>query len=336
MGHRKHSAPRRGSLAFYPRHRVATLNPVVRNWPTIVSEKPTLLGFPGFKAGMTSVVTVDDREKTPNFGKPMYNATTVVVAPRITIIGIRYYTKRVGISTVLGEVYAQDLPKDLERVMRVKPKPVDQLLSIMEGRFDEIVRFVAMVYISPRDAGLAQKKPYIFEIQIGGGDKKAQLDYLKSILGKTISVRDVFVLGNYIDIISVSRGQGFEGPVTRFGIKRLQHKSRKSVRAVGVIGPWHPASVMWTVPRAGQHGFHQRIESQKRLLGFGNYDGTEEVKATFQHFGVIKGDFLLVKGSISGPPKRFIKMRFSVRGRDNIKPKGAKILEVGDNLRLSE
>ena len=336
MGHRKHSAPRRGSLAFYPRHRVATLNPVVRTWPTVISDKPTLLGFPGFKAGMTSVVTVDDNEKTPNFGKPMYNATTVVVAPRITIIGIRYYTKRVGISTVLGEVYAQDLPKDLERVMRVKPKPVDQLLSIMEGRFDEIVRFVAMVYISPRDAGLAQKKPYIFEIQIGGGDKKAQLDYLKSILGKTISVRDVFVLGNYIDIISVSRGQGFEGPVTRFGIKRLQHKSRKSVRAVGVIGPWHPASVMWTVPRAGQHGFHQRIESQKRLLGFGNYDGTEEVKATFQHFGVIKGDFLLVKGSISGPPKRFIKMRFSVRGRDNIKPKGAKILEVGDNLRLSE
>lgn len=336
MGHRKHSAPRRGSLAFYPRHRVATLNPVVRTWPTVISDKPTLLGFPGFKAGMTSVVTVDDNEKTPNFGKPMYNATTVVVAPRITIIGIRYYTKRVGVSTVLGEVYAQDLPKDLERVMRVKPKPVDQLLSIMEGRFDEIVRFVAMVYISPRDAGLAQKKPYIFEIQIGGGDKKAQLDYLKSILGKTISVRDVFVLGNYIDIISVSRGQGFEGPVTRFGIKRLQHKSRKSVRAVGVIGPWHPASVMWTVPRAGQHGFHQRIESQKRLLGFGNYDGTEEVKATFQHFGVIKGDFLLVKGSISGPPKRFIKMRFSVRGRDNIKPKGAKILEVGDNLRLSE
>jgi len=336
MGHRKHSAPRRGSLAFYPRHRVATLNPVVRTWPTVISDKPTLLGFPGFKAGMTSVVSLDDNEKTPNFGKPVYNATTVVVAPRITIIGIRYYTKRVGVTTVLGEVYAQDLPKDLERVMRIKPKPVDQMLSLMEGRFDEIVRFVAMVYISPRDAGLAQKKPYIFEIQIGGGDKKAQLDYLKSILGKTISVRDVFVLGNYIDIISVSRGQGFEGPVTRFGIKRLQHKSRKSVRAVGVIGPWHPASVMWTVPRAGQHGFHQRIESQKRLLGFGNYDGTEEVKATFQHFGVIKGDFLLVKGSISGPPKRFIKMRFSVRGRDNIKPKGAKILEVGDNLRLSE
>jgi len=336
MGHRKHSAPRRGSLAFYPRHRVSTLNPVVRNWPTIVSEKPTLLGFPGFKAGMTSVVTVDDREKTPNFGKPVYNASTVVVAPRITIIGIRYYTKKVGVITVLGEVYAQDLPKDLERVMRVKPKPVEKMLSIMEGRSDEIVRLVSLVYISPRDAGLAQKKPYIFEIQIGGGDTKAQIEYLKSILGKTLSVRDVFVTGNYIDIVSVSRGQGFEGPVTRFGIKRLQHKSRKSVRAVGVIGPWKPASVMWTVPRAGQHGFHQRIENQKRLLGFGSYDGTEEVKTTLPHFGVIKGDFLLVKGSIAGPPKRFIKMRFSMRGRGNVKPKESKILEVGDNLQLTK
>ncbi len=68
-----------------------------------------------------------------------------------------------------------------------------------------------------------------------------------------------------MDVIGITKGKGFEGPVTRFGIKRKQHKSRKSVRAVGVIGPWHPAAVMYTVARAGQHGFHQRTETGKRI-----------------------------------------------------------------------
>ncbi|MFQ6010788.1 MAG: 50S ribosomal protein L3 [Nitrososphaerales archaeon] len=334
MGHRKHSAPRRGSLAYYPRKRAASVNPVVRTWSKAEFEKPTLLGYAGFKVGMTSVVTVDDREKTPNFGKPAYNASTVVVTPRITIIGIRYYTMNRDVLTILGEAYSNDLPKDLERAMRVKPKPIEEMWPKIESRSAEIVRYAAIVHVSPKDAGLAQKKPYIFEIPIGGGDKKAQLDYLKSVLGKSLTVRDVFVPGNVVDVISISRGQGFEGPVTRFGIKRLQHKSRKSVRAVGTIGAWSPAAVMWTVPRAGQHGFHQRVESNKRLLAFGTNDEARKAEVAFPHFGVVKGDFLVVKGSIAGPPRRFLKMRFSVRGR-SIKTKESNIVEVSDNLQLA-
>ena len=42
---RKHSAPRRGSLAFRPRGRHGTLNARIRNWPTVKSDEPTLLGF---------------------------------------------------------------------------------------------------------------------------------------------------------------------------------------------------------------------------------------------------------------------------------------------------
>ena len=40
---RKHSAPRRGSLAFRPRGRHGTLNARIRNWPTVKSDEPTYL-----------------------------------------------------------------------------------------------------------------------------------------------------------------------------------------------------------------------------------------------------------------------------------------------------
>ncbi|MEM3267437.1 MAG: 50S ribosomal protein L3 [Conexivisphaerales archaeon] len=51
MGHRKHSAPRRGSLAFYPRRRAKSLLPRVRTWATSsAKKKPELAGFIAFKA----------------------------------------------------------------------------------------------------------------------------------------------------------------------------------------------------------------------------------------------------------------------------------------------
>jgi large subunit ribosomal protein L3 len=91
MGHRKYSAPRRGSIAFRPRARAQSLEARVRTWPQLVSEKSSLLGFAGFKAGGIHILTVDDREKTPNFGKQLLNSATVIVTPPIRIIGIRGY-----------------------------------------------------------------------------------------------------------------------------------------------------------------------------------------------------------------------------------------------------
>ena len=75
-----------------------------------------------------------------------------------------------------------------------------------------------------------------------------------------------FKLGRILMFLALPVGKGIEGPVTRFGVKRKQHKSRKSVRAVGTLGPISPAVVMYTVPRQGQRGFHQRTEYNKRIL----------------------------------------------------------------------
>ena len=78
MGHRKYSAPRRGSMAYRPRARARSLESRVRTWPNHSSEKPMLRGFAGFKVSNLGVLTIDDREKTPNFGKNLLNHSTLI------------------------------------------------------------------------------------------------------------------------------------------------------------------------------------------------------------------------------------------------------------------
>ena len=328
MGHRKHSAPRRGSLAYLPRARASSIIPVIRTWPEVATEKPVLLGFGGFKAGSIHVITVDDREHTPNFGKPSYNPATVIATPAALVCGIRAYREVGGALQALTDVYAKELPKPLVRKVRISPRKEEIGLNLLTGHLGEIVRFSLLAYIQASEIGLSQKRPFFFEVPIGGADMKSQFEYAKSVLGKQVNVSEVVKPGSYIDVGAVSKGKGIEGPVTRQGIKRKQHKSRKSVRAVGVLGPWHPASVMYTVPRAGQHGSHQRVEYNKRILLMGN--STEKpitMKGGFLHYGEVKGDYIIVRGSVPGPVRRFIKLRLPLRP-PTTKAQPPKIIEV--------
>ena len=315
MGHRKYSAPRRGSLAFLPRSRAKSLESRIRNWPDVNSEKPVLTGFAGFKAGGIQVMTVDDREKTPNFGKNLMNPSTVVATPPMTIIGIRGYKEDVYSKKAIFDIYAKDLPKELSR--KFKTKQNDENMKKSESLIDETSSIVAIVSISPKDVNLSQKKPFVFEIGVSAKDNRSKYDYLLSLLGKEVKVSEVFQTGQNIDVSGITRGKGVEGPVTRYGVKRKQHKSRKSVRAVGTLGPISPAVVMYTVARQGQRGFHQRTEYNKRILKMSDISKEESNRINppggFKHFGLVKGEYIILRGSIPGVPKRLVKMRTPIR-----------------------
>jgi len=296
MGHRKHSAPRRGSMAYRPRGRAKSLLPRIRNWPRVDGPKPTLLGFPVFKAGTVHVITVDDRQRTPNAGKPLFNVASVLALPEAEVKGLRFYGRENGHEVTLGEA-----SKDPQNVL---------------GRVtvERISRMAALVSVVPSDVGLSQKTPIEFEVGVGGGDTKAQLEYAGSLIGKKVKFSEIFRPGMYVDVLGITKGKGVEGPVTRFGVKRKQHKSRKSVRAVGVIGPWHPAAVMYTIARAGQMGFAQRTETGKRIITVANAKETPITPAGgFTHFGEVKGDYTVLRGTVPGPANRFAFVRFPIR-----------------------
>ncbi len=297
-----------------PRSRAAGLLPRVRTWPELPEgEKPRLLGTITYKAGMTHVILLDDRKTTPNAGKPLFSAVTVLASPPLYVLGARLYGLRDGYHYVLGDA----LNYSDARAFGGKPKeyrPLEQSLKDLESVLDQAVRVSAVVYSIPRDAGLPQKKPFIMEVAVGGGNVRQRFEYLASRIGASVSVEEILRPGGYVDVIAVTKGKGFQGPVKRFGIKRKQHKSRKSVREPGTLGPWHPAAVMRSVPMAGQMGFHQRVEYNKRILLIG--DESERPVTPpggFVHFGVIRGKYVVLAGSVPGPAKRPVILRSPLR-----------------------
>lgn len=332
MGHRKYSAPRRGSIAFRPRSRAKSQEARIRNWPDLHEEKPNLMGFAGFKAGGINVMTVDDRDRTPNFGKQFLNPSTVIATPPIRVVGIRGY-KRGVIGRYVGfDVYSKDAPKELLRKTDLKYK--EDVLAKAEASLSSIDSIMAIVSVVPRDANLPQKRPFVFEIAVSGNDNQLKFEYVKSLFGKDIRINDVFQLGQYVDVLGITRGKGVEGPITRFGVKRKQHKSRKSVRAVGTLGPISPAVVMYTVARQGQRGFHQRTEYNKRILLMSSADKEEQPpinpRGGFKHFGLVRDDYVVLRGSVPGVPKRIVKLRQPMREtrRKVVEPKVVEVVSA--------
>jgi large subunit ribosomal protein L3 len=274
-------------------------------------------------------MTIDDKEKTPNYGKPLMNHSTVISLPPLKIVGIRGYSEDAYGKHAIFDVYSKDSIKDLST--KYKTKYSEDGLNKAADKLENTKHLNAIVAVFPHRVGISQKTPFIFEVPVSGKDIGSKFDYLKSKLGQELRASDVFKTGQNIDVHGITRGKGVEGPVTRFVVKRKQHKSRKSVRAVGTLGPISPAVVMYTVARQGQRGFHQRTEYNKRILLMSNSEKNDitniNPKGGFKHFGVVEGDYMIVRGTIPGVPKRLIKLRQPIRSKPakNAEPK---ILEV--------
>ncbi len=329
MGARKRHSPRRGSLAYSPRIRAKSMEARIRAWPKLDSEEPRILAHCGFKAGCIQIVSIDDREKTPNAGKQLVSLGTVLVTPPVLILGVRGYSKDHDGLHAEFDVYAEDIPKYISKEITLKNKQEGALENAEKG-LKKIKEIFAIVAVSPRAAGLEQKKPYIFEASVSGGDIQKQFTHVKELLGKEIKIDQIFETGATVDVAAITKGKGWQGVLKRWNVKKKQHKSRKTVREVGSLGPISPQSVMYTVPRAGQFGFHQRIEYDKRIMIIGNTND-EQIKINpaggYKHFGLVKGDFIVLKGSVPGTYRRLIKLRSQIRNAPD-KVTKPNILEV--------
>ena len=269
MGARKRHSPRRGSLAYSPRIRAKSMEARIRAWPKVDSDEPKILAHCGFKAGCVQIVSIDDREKVPNAGKQLVSLGTVLVTPPVLILGVRGYSKDHNGKHAEFDVYAEDIPKSFSKEISLKNNQENALENAEKG-LKRVKEIFAIVAVSPRAAGLDQKKPYVFEAFVSGGDIQKQFTHVKELLGKEIKIDQIFETGATVDVAAITKGHGWQGVLKRWNVKKKQHKSRKTVREVGSLGPISPQSVMYTVPRAGQHGFHQRVEYDKRIMIMGN------------------------------------------------------------------
>ena len=329
MGHRKTHAPKHGSLAYLPRKRAKHILARIRYWPKIEADTPRLLGFVGYKAGMAHLFTIEDRKRSPNYGKEVIRPATVLETPPMLICAIRAYTRNpYGLQT-LTETWMKDPPNELERVFTLPENfNTEESLKKIEENLAKATKIRVIALTQPKQANVPKKKPDVAEIEIGGGTIQQQFEYAKNLKGKTVTPAEIFKDGQYIDIIATSTGKGFQGPVKRWGVTILQHKGRKTKRGIATLGPWNPHHVMYSVPRAGQMGFHQRTEYNKRILKIGK-DGKEITpKGGFLRYGVVHGAYILIEGSIPGTEKRPIQLRYPARPPKHIAEEPPQITQI--------
>jgi large subunit ribosomal protein L3e len=345
MSHRKFEAPRHGSLGFLPRKRTRHHRGRVRHYPKDDAAKPVhLTAFPVFKAGMTHILRDVDKPGSKLHKKETVEACTVLEAPPIVVCGVVGYIETPRGLRALTTVWAQHLSTQFKRRlyknwMNSKKKAFSKYVSKwsdeknITSQLDRIKRYCqvvrVIVHTQMDKLNLRQKKAHVMEIQVNGGTIAQKVDFARQNFEQEVRVSKVFDQDEMIDVLGVTKGKGYEGVTTRFGTKRLPRKTHRGLRKVGCIGAWHPARVRFTVARAGQLGYHHRTEMNKKVyrIGMGiRYEGGATNASTaadltekaitplggFPHYGIVKEDFVMIKGCCVGPKKRVLLLRKSL------------------------
>jgi len=138
--------------------------------------------------------------------------------------------------------------------------------------------------------------------QVEAGDMLCEfrVDSIESYtLGQTITVKDVFSDGEYVDVSAVSKGKGFAGTVKRhnFRTQDATHGNSRSHRVPGSIG---------------QNQSPGRVFKGKKMAGhMGN------VRCTVQTLELVRVDgerhLLLIKGAIPGAPGARVEIKPAVK-----------------------
>ena len=312
----RHHQPRKGSVAFSPRKRAARESPQISSWPE--REELGLLGFPGYKVGMTHVIMLDNIKNSPTEGMEISTPVTVVETPPIIVMGIRAYQKTDRGLKTMTDVLASELKEDLARKITL-PKDYDaeSQLTKLKEKLDEINDIRMLIHTQPRLTSVPKKKPEMMECGVGGSSLEEKLEFSISILGKEVNPADVFVNGEHTDAVAITKGKGFQGVIKRWGVRIQYGKAARSSkgRHVGSIGPWSPARTMWTVPMAGQMGYHQRTEHNKKIIKIGEASQVDEInpRGGFVKYGLLRNNYILLKGSLPGPSKRLVMLRKASR-----------------------
>jgi len=348
MSHSKFSRPRHGSMGFYPKKRSCRHRGKVKAFPKDDPSKPVhLTAFMGYKAGMTHIVREVDKPGSKVNKKEVVEAVTILETPPIVIVGITGYIETPKGMRSLKTVWAEHISEDARRRFyknwyKAKKKAftkcakkwtdpqgvklIDRDLAKLK-KYCTTIRVIA--HTQMKLMRRRQKKAHLMEIQVNGGTIDDKVNWAKEHLEKQVAVDQVFAKDEMIDCIGVTKGHGVKGVTSRWHTKKLPRKTHKGLRKVACIGAWHPSRVRFTVPRAGQKGYHHRTEMNKKIYRIGKsgltaegkkngsteYDLTEKTvnpMGGFPHYGVVNQDFLMIKGCCIGPKKRVITLRKSL------------------------
>ncbi len=281
----KRHKPRRGSMGFSPRKRAKSIVPSFSSWPEI-DGKPKLQGFAGFKAGMTHLIVNDTRKRSTTENQEIVYPVTVIEVPPLKVVALKFYQRYIEGIKIKKDVWMNNIEKNFVELERRLTIPADKSKEDKSKNDDantgdlnkemellindpEIEEIRALVATQPYLAGgISSKTPDLMEIRIGGGNIKERIEYGFKILGKDIRFIDFLGDQKVVDISAITKGKGFQGHIKRWGVKLQPRKNSKHRRMIGTLGPHNPSYILPTVPQAGQMGFHQRTEYNKRVMAY--------------------------------------------------------------------
>merc|ERR1711988_2102101 len=351
MSHRKFEAPRHGSLGFLPRKRCKRARGKVKTFPKDDAAKEChFTAFAGYKAGMTYITRDVDKPGSKAHKKEVCEAVTILECPPMVVVGMVGYIETPRGLRSIATVWADHLSEECRRRFyknwhksknhrafeNYKAKAAENDGAHVQAEMDKIKRNCTVVralcHTQISEIKLRQKKAHLMEIQINGGSVSDKVDFIKDRFEKMVSIDSVFEENEMIDTCGITKGKGFEGVVTRWGVTRLPRKTHKGLRKVACIGAWHPSRIQYTVARAGQRGYHHRTEINKKIYdirdGFHMKDGklTPDNAGTafdltvkgitpvggFPHYGEVNEDYIMLKGAVTGVKKRVVTLRKSL------------------------
>lgn len=295
--------PRHGSLQFWPRKRAEKMLPGV-NWTPIIERNPDakLLGFIAYKVGMKTALVKDNTPNSMTKDKKIVMPVTIIEVPGMKVFSIRLHKD----GKIVTEVLSQHLDKELKRKLKL-PKVHNSRIEEVEKDLSKYDRVTIIAYSLVKKTSI-KKTPDMAEIGIGmSGKVGEQFNYAKSLMGKEIRVSEEFN-NKMVDLRGVTTGRGLTGPIKRYGLELKGHKSEKGRRRPGSLAPWHPARTTYMSPNAGQHGLFTRPIYNNQVVTMNDASKNPSINPSegFKNYGVIRNEYLVIRGSVQGPSKRGI------------------------------
>ena len=287
QSHRKYERPRHGSIGFLPRKRCAHHKGKVRSFPRDDESKPChLTAFMGYKAGMTHIVRDVDKPGSKAHKKEAVEAVTIIETPPLVVVGLVGYVKTPRGLRSLTTVWAKHLSDEFKRRLyknwykskskkaftkytkeeSEKSKNTEKEIAKMK-KYCQVIRVICHTQVSKVAVG--QKKAHVMEIQVNGGKVADKVDFGFKLFEQQVPVKSIFSQNEMIDVMSVTKGHGFKGVVSRWHVTKLPRKTHKGLRKVACVGSWHPSRIGFSVARAGQKGYFHRSEVNKKVYRIG-------------------------------------------------------------------
>merc|ERR1712139_471064 len=125
------------------------------------------------------------------------------------------------------------------------------------------------------------------------GSMADKIAFAEALFGKPVSVDSVFEKNEMIDTIAITKGKGYEGVVTRWGVTKLPRKTNKKVYKIAKGARSADGKIVQD---------NATTEYDLTVKGITPLGG-------FPHYGEVNEDYVMIKGACPGTKRRVITLR---------------------------